>query len=61
MLGDGHSLREIAAALGLSRNTVRRFARASNPGELLVNDAPVGGPASWPGRGLGTGRLRRDH
>ena len=34
----GSRIREIAAALGLSRNTVRRFARAANPDELLVND-----------------------
>jgi hypothetical protein len=31
MLGDGRSVREIAAALGLSRNAVRRFARAGRP------------------------------
>jgi transposase len=38
MLAEGCSLREIAPALGLSRNTVRRFARAGSPEELLVND-----------------------
>ena len=37
MLGDGRSIGEIAAALGLSRNTIRRFARADRPEELLVN------------------------
>lgn len=38
MLADGRSVREMTAALGLSRNTVRRFARATSPEELLVND-----------------------
>jgi transposase len=38
MLADGRSFCEIAATLGLSRNTVRRFARAASPDELLVHD-----------------------
>jgi transposase len=38
MLADGRSHREIADGLGLSRNTVRRFARAASPDELLVHD-----------------------
>ncbi len=38
MLADGRSVREVTAALRLSRNTVRRFARAASPEELLVND-----------------------
>jgi transposase len=38
LLAAGCGISEIAAALGLSRNTVRRFARAASPEELLVND-----------------------
>ena len=38
LLADGRSFRETAAALGLSRNTVRRFARTASPEQLLVHD-----------------------
>ena len=37
MLANGRSLREVAVAVGLSRNTVR-FVRVSNSEELLVHD-----------------------
>jgi hypothetical protein len=38
MLADGRSIVDIAGSLRLSRNTVRRSARAASPEELLVND-----------------------
>ncbi len=38
LLTAGASQAAIAAELGLSRNTVRRFARAADPGEPLVRD-----------------------
>jgi transposase len=36
LLAAGHSQRDAAAVLGLSRNTVNRFADAASPDELLV-------------------------
>jgi ParB-like chromosome segregation protein Spo0J len=45
LLAEGLNLREIAIGLGLSRNTVRRFAPADSPEELLVNDG-IGRQAS---------------
>jgi hypothetical protein len=38
LLTEGRTLAQAAQDLGLSRNTVRRFARAASPEELLVND-----------------------
>ena len=38
LLAAGRNLSEIGAELGLARNTIRRFARATGPEELLVND-----------------------
>jgi len=38
LLASGGNICDIAVKLGLSRNTVRRFARAASPEELLVND-----------------------
>jgi hypothetical protein len=42
----GRSVREIAAELGVVRNTVRHFLRVTGPGELLEKTAPAAGPAS---------------
>ena len=36
--GRGCTQVQVTQKLGLSRNTVRRFARAASPEELLVND-----------------------
>jgi hypothetical protein len=38
LIAQGQPLRAIARELGISRNTVRRFARATDPEELLVNE-----------------------
>jgi transposase len=53
MLADGRSITAIAAELGLARNTVRRFARVSDPEELLVHDGT--------GRRPSTGWLDANH
>jgi transposase len=37
LIAQGHGLKQVARELGLGRNTVRRFARAANPDELLVH------------------------
>jgi transposase len=49
LIAQGHSLRTIARELGISRNTVRRFARAGDPEELLVNDGTGRRPTALDG------------
>ena len=41
----GHGIKTIAAELGLARNTVRRFTRAADPEELLVDDGTGRSPS----------------
>jgi transposase len=46
LLEQGQGLREIARLLSLGRNTVRRFARAASPDDLLVHDGAGRRPKS---------------
>jgi hypothetical protein len=47
LIAEGRGLRAIARQLGVSRNTVRRFARADSPEELLVTTEPDDAPRHW--------------